>query len=320
MHGYRVAFAIACSVAAAHEARADELLERFSSSSASLSTYVGTGTFVRGEFSDNPYFSEELALEPRFRLAPHLSARALLNVECELSEPDNPSARRCAMSDVRLSAHHGELWRDPWLDGDLHGSLAFYLPTSQESRFNHTIVNVRATAGYAVRFFDGGLELGWDFALQKYLPSQTTRGLDTADGGGAIPVVLTRASATEDGAAGSGGRMNDNWLVLDTVHATINPLERLSITVQLAVYNYFRFEVPEQFASPDLPRRGRADFTAGVVEAAYAIHDNLSLALGVTSLQPALTADGTSLRFPFYDFVSPNNNYTRWYATATIAL
>jgi long-subunit fatty acid transport protein len=55
------------------------------------------------------------------------------------------------------------------------------------------------------------------------------------------------------------------------------------------------------------------DTTSGSIEVAYAFDDHWSLAGGIASSQPAKTAGGKSLRFPFFDFISPANNYTGYY-------
>ena len=56
-----------------------------------------------------------------------------------------------------------------------------------------------------------------------------------------------------------------------------------------------------------------ADTTSGTIEIAYSPTDEWSFSLGLSSTQPALTADGKRVRFPFLDLVSPANNYTGLY-------
>lgn len=294
----------------------DDIFSRFAESRASLTTAIGTGSFVSNEYSDDPYLSQALALEPRFRINELLFASARFDVECEYTEPNNPSARHCSPGDTSLSLNSPALLRDPWLEGRLRAGLTIYLPSSLESRFNHTIVNIRATTGYALRFFDERLFLSFGFGVQKYLPSQRQRGPENSNSD--FPLILSRQSAVEDGSAGSGGRLNDNWALSSSANIGWQFTSDLSAAVSFGIYNYFRFTVPEDFSDPALSRTGRTDLTSGSVEVSYRLLEHLALDFGVMSTQPALTADNRSLRFPFYDFISPSNNFTRWYLTANL--
>ena len=44
------------------------------------------------------------------------------------------------------------------------------------------------------------------------------------------------------------------------------------------------------------------------------------LTVGASSFQPALSADGASFRFPFWDFSSPYNNFSQIYFDTTVSL
>ena len=59
-------------------------------------------------------------------------------------------------------------------------------------------------------------------------------------------------------------------------------------------------------------------YVRGIISFGWRAMDHLILALGTDSLQPARTADGQSLRFPFWDFVSPANNFSKFFLTASI--
>jgi hypothetical protein len=120
-----------------------------------------------------------------------------------------------------------------------------------------------------------------------------------------------------DGSCGSGGPLNDNWLFINGLHVGYYFLPNLSLSVDLLIYNYIRFSNDGQFSDPDLPLTGRHDNTWGIIDLSYQATSYLVVSTGLSSLQPALTADSSSLRFPFFDFISPSNNYTKWYLTAT---
>lgn len=315
--GLSITLALLAAPAIAHAAgdHDDDVLARFAASRASLISYVGSGTFVSNPYSDDPLFSQALSLHPRFALSRELSAAAGFTLECEFTEPNNPNARRCAPGDLSLSLSAADLVRDPWLDGQVRGTFSILLPTSQESRWNHTVVNLRAGAGYGATFFDDHLSAGLSFGVQKYLHTQKTRGpLGSEPGGGDFPNFLVRRSATEDGSTGSGGRYNDNWAFISSANVGWKFTDELSAAVSFGLYNYLRYSAPDDiFADDSRPLAGRTDVTTGSLEVSWTPLAHFAVDLGVTSAQPALTADGKSLRFPFYDFISPSNNFTRWY-------
>ena len=66
--GLSITAAIVLSLPATAHGQDEDLLARFASSRASLTSYVGSGTFVANEFSDDPLFTQALSLSPRFTL------------------------------------------------------------------------------------------------------------------------------------------------------------------------------------------------------------------------------------------------------------
>lgn len=293
---------------------------RFKGSAAQLSTYLGSGTLLTGEHGDNPYVGQDLLLLPRLNLTGAQSVRLLWGAGCEYTPADNgASGRRCSPSDLRLSYHHIGLWRDPWIGGRLTGSAQLWLPVSYESRANHTLSNLRGAAGYLVRVARDRLELRYDLAVQKYLPTRRARGYGGArsDGDG-VALCLARAGRGDAAACGSGGPLNDNVLVINSLHVAWFFSDRLWLSADVLLYNYFRFAVTDDpLTPPGLPRGGRADQSWGTLELAYQLQPHLVLALGSSSRQPALHADGRWPRFPFWDFVSPANNFSQLYVAAT---
>ena len=72
-------------------------------------------------------------------------------------------------------------------------------------------------------------------------------------------------------------------------------------------------------SSPFSTKQNFMDSTSGAIFYSYDIPDkalgisdyvNTNLSLSLSSAQPAWTFDGKSLRFPFWDFISPNNNFS----------
>ncbi len=294
-------------------------LERFRASSLSLRTSVGSGTLVRNEFSNNPFVSQTLSVRPNFRVTSGLSANASFSLECEYTQPDNPSGRRCTPSDLRLGLSHFRLLTDPLLDGRLTGSFSAFFPTSYASRFNGTVANLRMGLGYVITLFNNRLMLSYSGAAQKFLPKRKIRGFQASDAPSSdLPLFLTRGGAPQDAAAGSGGPMNDNWAVINSLSMNLTILPGLFAQLGVGIFNFFRFAVADELARDDLASTGRADFTFGSIALAYAPLDYLSVSFGLSSFQPAKTADNKRFRFPFYDFSSPSNNFSRWSLSASL--
>lgn len=310
---------------------------KFKGSYTSLAFNLGTGSFITNK-SDNPLFNAELTLYPRFSLGDYQSVRAYWVLECEFTEPEGREGRKCDPSDIRLSYHHTNIWQDPWLKGRVMGYAGIWLPTSYASiNINKVILNPRASIGYLVRFFNNKFELAYNFTVQKYFqqsksrqcPFETDANGVARDGAGNILCAAGGYDAPgqdsgsgssrgiSDGHAGSGGTLNDNWLLINNLHVGYYLSKKWSFSADILIYNYFRYSVGSAFNDPNLPDTGRADYTWGIIEAAYQATGNLSLAMGISSLQSALTADNKSVRFPFYDFISPANNLTKWYLSAT---
>ena len=311
------------------------VVERFRASYIGLNTYLGNGALTLGDGYRNVFVSEQLIVLPRFALTNTKSVRLLWQLDCELSEPDRVPARRCQPGDLRLSYHDIDLWRPPRLDGQVMGFAALYFPTSYGSRQNKTVLNARIAAGYMTRFARNKLQFVYMIAVQKYFPTSKTRGdcpasLDQEGVGrdhDGLPLCFGRSEAGSSisastagdivGSAGSGGRLNDNWLLLNSATLQYFFHARWSAAVSLGLFNFFRFSVPDTFDDRNLSSVGRSDMTWGNIQVSYQPQRHVVLSLGITSFQPALTADGDFPRFPFYDFVSPNNNYTRWFFAGT---
>lgn len=303
---------------AARRAEEESFVRKFRGSLVSFSTYLGAGTFVLDSHSDNPFVSQEVLVRPRFWLSARQNLQLLWLLECEYTDPDDPAGRRCWPSDLGLSYHHVRLWQDPWLSGRLMGSASLWLPTSLESQTNHTVMNLRVSLLYLATVLKGRLQLFYGFAVQKYLPAERVRGfLGQEDDAAGLPLCLARGRASADGACGSGGPLNDNWLLVNSFGAQWYFRPDLWLSASLSLWNFFRYAVDEAGSDPALPRAGRADLTWGTLELAYQWRQHYVFALGLTSRQPALTADGSAPRFPFWDFISPSNNFSKAYVTAT---
>ena len=323
-------FSFACFLLSAHpvlaqtdemtllkRAESGDIWGRFRGSSVSTSLGVGSGTFVRG-YADNPLVSQTASLAPRFLVRGAQTLRAGFSLSCEYTPTDNSTGRRCNPSDLRISYHDLNLGKDPYWQGRIFGNVAAFLPTSYASRNNRTVANLRATVGYLKILADNKLQLFYAFGFQKYLPRSKTRRVATTPGS-------VNVNDPSIGATGSGGRFNDNFLLSNTLGTTYFATRRVFLSASLSVLNFVRFAAPDDAFSSfpddgrDQPdRRGRADLTSGSLVVSFAPIDHVTASIGISSSQPAKTADNSRLRFPFFDFESPASNFTRVFASTTV--
>lgn len=69
----------------------------------------------------------------------------------------------------------------------------------------------------------------------------------------------------------------------------------------------------DEFVSPNAKvGRGHSQASMGTIALAYSPIDMLELSLSMVSQQPWKTADNTTIRFPWFDTVSPAKNYTKF--------
>lgn len=294
--------------------------EKFRGSSASFSSSVGTGTFVADEFADSPYLDTSLSFSVRYKLAPKHSLNAGWGLTYELSTPDNAEGRRFTPNNTTLgySYSYGPLLAKI----NLSASARVALPTSYESQYNGTIFNLTVGPNLSRSFLKDKLTLALTSRFTKYVPNSPNRGLRNGDpntGTGKTQTGETpnyaSAYCREGANFCSGGSLNANYSFYNSLSLSYSFTEKLSASLSAGVTNVFKYSVPEVNSDPNLPLTGRSDTTEGGLSVGYQLTPRYSLSGGFSSSMPALTDDQTSIRFPIYDFTSPANNYTSWFAS-----
>jgi hypothetical protein len=101
---------------------------------------------------------------------------------------------------------------------------------------------------------------------------------------------------------------------LDSHSVSVSLSHRLGFMAPLAD----RPELQSEFAS----NQNFSESTSGNIGYSYSvpIDTPLSISTGISSGQPAWTMDGKNLRFPWFDFVSPNNNFTSFYLSLSVGI
>lgn len=319
---------------------------------ASLDNYVGVGTFVPGRSTDNPYYASWLTLTPAYALTEDLQLslslifvyewtyfvtpchaasgpRAAGAPSEDCSDTDDRLGRRGDMVDFPLSITHWNLFTaGPFT---LSGSGRVWLPTSRYSRATNTLFSFGGSTTGRFDFAPAFVTATVSFA--KFFPTAEAGVLDAeevaakADGG--VPSAQCASFRTESCLPLSG--FATSWFLQASVTAgtTIPWVDGLRASVTLGYWYQRRYgRDPDRFTSPSVDADGNAivtgvnhgDTTSGTIDVTYWFDDHVAASVGVFSLQPARTADGRGLRFPFYDFVSPARNYTAWYLSGSYRL
>jgi hypothetical protein len=305
--------------------------------SASVGTSVGAGTFVASRFADAPFYASTLVLSPSLALSDHLNLRLTVSgtyewtrwvtpcrpawgprttgaptVDC--SDSDEGNARRWDLGDPGLTLSHAQL--ASFAGVVLGGRAELTLPASRASRATGLLGGLGA--GLEAQRSFGRVSIWADLGLRKFLVGSEANALDAADVEDArIPITRCASFRRTDCVLLSG--FVASWMTSASLGLRVNLTDTLSTGLSLA-YAYTR-----SFGSGGDARSAvrsdvngervvdglnEADTTAGDVDVSWTPRDDLTLVLGVGSVQPARTADGKRLRFPFWDWVSPANNFS----------
>lgn len=306
----------------------------------SADAFVGTGTFVSSNKADDPYWSSSLGVAPRWALGEHgrFELRAVATYEwtylvtpCRAASGPRPAGapqldcsdsndhgKRADLEDLTLALSHDALLE---LEGVvLDGTFALALPTSRASRAASNILTVSGAAGISREF--GPIRPSLSLRIAKFFPGSAAPTLSADEVSGAAPIARCASFRQTDCVLLSGFVPSWRAGVDLGLSAELPWVEGLGVSVQLG-YRYTR-KFGATGAGPASARTdgagepvvdgiNEADTTSGTIEVSYAFLEAWSASFGVTSTQPAKTQDGRALRFPFYDFISPGNNYSGWY-------
>ncbi|MBQ1926772.1 MAG: hypothetical protein II767_10070 [Proteobacteria bacterium] len=100
-------------------------------------------------------------------------------------------------------------------------------------------------------------------------------------------------------------------------------IKQFGMTVGLAIADGWTYDngtitKDDEFVSPYAKvGRGHSQYSSGSLTFTYVPIKYVALALSMVSTQPWKTADNKTLRFPWFDTVSPSKNFTKFMFTAT---
>ena len=314
--------------------------ERFGGT-ASLDSFVGIGTFVRDRHADNPYWASTLTVKPSYEIIEDLQIKLYFSLtyewtrlvtpchaasgpraegapEQDCSDTDDESGQRFNLEDIVLSLTY-EIFEVGPLSGGAAAKIAF--PTSRTSRHADNILSLGASGGLGLDLEPFSLSL--DFEFYKHFPTAEASVLDAieASNTGSTPIGRCASFRETSCVALQGFVANYNLKTELEAGFDFPWVKGLSTSISIAYLYARRFgRAPDEFTSMYSDGVNHEDSTIGAFDVSYEIFDHYTFSLGTFSWQPARTADGKKPRFPFYDFVSPANNYTVLYTTFSASL
>lgn len=284
---------------------------------------LGLGTFVANEFARNPSWSMSASIRPSLTLWERLKLTLRVDVAKNLttSYQGNANAdattesynRQMTISDVSLIANYPEIYREPVTGIGFGAGLTAYAPTSMLSRASNQVFALRPHV--IVNWAWEGLALTYGFYFKKNFNTTT----NITHNVGYLPDSLQfRPGGPEDlgnGEIADGSLRNTSHLVYNYGEISYTFFDQVTATASLFIINRFKYTQPlsDEYSSEYAKAHGQSDSTWGTLEISYMPWEHIAFALGMSSLQPAFTADNKYLRFPWYDFVSPSENMTVFY-------
>jgi hypothetical protein len=297
----------------------------------SLTESVGSGTFVATPW--NPTLSTTLTLTP---IIGWQGYTLLMNQSYGLEHTPSDStttANQVEMSDLSMLARYT---RFAFFDGGLLvlPTVGYQVPLSMQSRQNGSLGTAVAGLRNIFNLSDQGLSLyaaaNTGYAL--LVPSMANRFLDNEARplqdrslGALTPVTCNPRNQLElqnygcnEGLLPSlwrwGAGIGGAWFGFDgAVSVNVDLNYGQAFSVRTGPDDAFK---AESAIGGLVPRQS----TSGNIAVSYVPQSWLFFTVGASSQQGALTADGKGLRFPFWDFVSPYNNFSSLYFDTTISL
>lgn len=284
---------------------------------------LGVGSFVADRYARNTYYGMSLSLRPRYYFNSKMLLELRFDIQTELTNSYTPSSstynttkkHQFLPSDTYLTFRYSNLLREPHTGISFSPYVRVGFPTSYESRFYDQYLSAAFALDTTDMVANNHLYLDYTFRFTKYFNKYTTATVHTND---KYPVAMARLRGNEEVGANliATGSQNISFDILDSFMASwiINP--KWTLTFVFGIINSFTYSsFPKDNLSANAAKsgRGQSDWTYGVIDLTYQPWRHYGFSLGVSSYQPAKTADNKSFRFPFFDFTSEANNYTNFY-------
>ena len=312
--------------------------------STSVGNSVGIGTFVSG-YSQTPSWITSLSLNPRYQLPafwgmPRINLSAYQYASVWWLESYHTTANdrdnRIALSDTILGASMNSILDFKKSGFSMGAGLDFWLPASQFSRSMNRIIGMNPSI--PMRWSQWGFNAGYTPSALMWAHSQngvsvpcmemSSAIINPYDANMGLDQVLQGLSISnsDDERMGDGTCMvsiRQNIWTLNNLFYLGWSNQNHAINVSLTWYLNFLRPLSDR---PELKSQNASlnnfnEVTAGKIVYSYTLptETHMVLSAGVTSWQASYDRSGR-LTFPFFDFVTPNNNQTQIFLQATVGI
>jgi hypothetical protein len=283
---------------------------------------MGSGTFVVNESSRNEYVAWSASLMPGYQFSDRTRIQLSMGLSQELTQSDSASVpHQLMISDLKLAVSR-PIYR--WDSGtQISGAIGAVAPTSLRSRFEglYTAVDARLLFQQPL----GDFFFGFTTSFRKNFHQYTSPILTASDlnASGGLRTALARENGNERVAAGIavGSQNNTSFSWTNSLLVAYSFTDKLSLGVMYALatgWAYNSYPRDNLTAVGAVPGNRKGQASTADVGFTYTALDNLALDAGVRTLTTPRTADGKSLRFPFYEFSNAELNLSVFYVAATL--
>lgn len=297
----------------------------------SLTESAGSGTFVLSPW--NPTVSSTLTLTP---IIAWQGFTFLMNQSFGIEHTVSDSTTtpyQVEMSDLAMLARY---MRFAFFDGSmlLLPTVGVQVPLSMPSRQNGSLGTATAGLRSIVNLGEQGVSLyaaansGYSVlvpSLANRFLTNDVKPLQDRSLGAITPVTCNPRNQLELSSYGChDGLLPSQWRWGAGVGGAWNGFDgAVSVNVDVNYGQSFSVRTgPDDAlkAAPAVSGLVPRQTTSGNFSVSFIPLPWLFLTLGANSFQGALTADGKGFRFPFWDFVSPYNNFSQIYFDTTVSL
>ncbi len=283
---------------------------------------LGLGTFVADEYARNPYYGWSFYFRPRYYINRKMYVELRWGFDVELTSSYTSASsgaisnkkHQFMPSDVYLMYRYNSLLKEKHTGISFSPYVVLNFPASYFSR--HQGLYLGSTFGFHLSdaVAKGKLFLDYRFSFKKNFHKYTESLLSKSE---SYPIALARLGGNEDlGEYIASGTDNTSFTFSNSFMISWSMTDKWSLTLLLGINNsfgYVSYPNDEFKAKAAKSGRPRSDTTQGVIDLTYQPWRHYGFSIGISSYQPAKTANNKSIRFPFFDFISEANNFTNFY-------
>ena len=271
---------------------------------------VGIGTFVQDEDQRREYWEMLWSIRAKLYL---LHKKLFIQARLDMIQPiiENADAEttennQFTISDTILTIMAPAFYTEPVTGIRFGAWMDFLFPSSLEAQFSTRYVSWRTGIlvgkTFEIDAIGGGIDLMYQFRFTKNFHEKKSPQAEK-------DYITGRRDAVG---------VSTDFGIMNRLSATLSFLKDFYFALDFIIYNNWHYDAASDIDAPSTGVgarpgvRGRVDLTLATMEFGYSPLPYLTVALGVTSYQPAKTDDNGSIRPPF-NFTDASRNFTTVY-------